>query len=299
MELFGGVSRTVKPVGRDQWLLPNIHADTLVVLGDDGTISTGPHVYEPWGNPLAGSSYPDFTANTAEYGWLGQHQKATETTHQNITQMGARPYHPGIARFLSVDPIEGGTLNDYTYVHDPINSYDLDGKGFGDFVKKAAGGVVGAVSDPVGTVSKGLSEVWEHRRGIAKVAIIVGATAGAIACGASVVCAVAVGAAAGAATYTASNAGTKNFSGTGLLKSAAIGGATGLVGVGAGKAAASSRWLAKTRTIPRTRRGVRVHFDRQVHRGIFGKRSHWQVDTWVHGVKKSDRPFRYYVWKPF
>jgi hypothetical protein len=44
-----------------------------------------------------------------------------------MVEMGARQYSPLLGRFLEVDPIEGGTPNNYVYPTDPINSSDLGG----------------------------------------------------------------------------------------------------------------------------------------------------------------------------
>ena len=43
--------------------------------------------------------------------------------------MGVRLYSPVLGRFLSVDPVRGGSANDYDYTNqDPINQFDISGR---------------------------------------------------------------------------------------------------------------------------------------------------------------------------
>jgi hypothetical protein len=60
--------------------------------------------------------------------------------------MGARQYHPILARFLEIDPIEGGTTNDYSYVTDPINGSDPSGESAVGACMTASAGMIVSVS---------------------------------------------------------------------------------------------------------------------------------------------------------
>ncbi|MEV4539345.1 RHS repeat-associated core domain-containing protein [Asanoa sp. NPDC049518] len=67
-------------------------------------------------------------AGTLCYGWLGGKQRAADTP-TGVILMGVRLYNATTARFLTVDPVTGGSCNAYDYAcADPINGFELDGK---------------------------------------------------------------------------------------------------------------------------------------------------------------------------
>lgn len=104
-------------------------------------------------------------SSTARYGWLGAKQRAIEPT-TGITLMGVRLYLPGVGRFLQVDPVSGGSANDYDYAsQDAVNAFDLDGKKCWSWVRsvcKASKKVGRGIKRGATAAGRGARHVYRH-----------------------------------------------------------------------------------------------------------------------------------------
>jgi RHS repeat-associated protein len=110
--------------GRDHYLYYNGHGDLAAEADASGT-RTALHTYDPFGAPI--DTQPSNQTVHGFTGASGAFDKQTDTT-SGLTLMGARPYDPSLGRFLAVDPVDGGSLNNYDYAaQDPVNGYDLAG----------------------------------------------------------------------------------------------------------------------------------------------------------------------------
>ena len=127
--LVGGVLFNSRASNASEtWSYPDVHGDVVASASAAG-VSSGPFAYSPFGE-AAPAGLPNNMNGDYEYGWLGQHQRGTEQAKNIHTiEMGARQYVPGLGRFIEVDPIEGGSANDYEYcAGDPVGCTDLDGR---------------------------------------------------------------------------------------------------------------------------------------------------------------------------
>jgi RHS repeat-associated protein len=133
---LGAIQTHTTSTGTDTVTLQllDLNGSVVTTLDDTpGAIVNGICDYDPFGASVGGTPAP------AKYGWLGGHQRAADDLG-GLILMGYRLYNPNTGRFLSTDPVPGGSANAYDYVYqDPINKFDLDGRCWGcGWLKKQA-----------------------------------------------------------------------------------------------------------------------------------------------------------------
>lgn len=116
--LDGDMVATTARSGGIRLQLSNLHGDVAVEIDSTGSAVT--YDSDEFGNPKG--------VRAGRYGWLGAAQRSHETPNGTML-MGVRLYDPAAGRFLQVDPVAGGSANDYDYSYqDPVNVTDLTGQ---------------------------------------------------------------------------------------------------------------------------------------------------------------------------
>ncbi|SCE57213.1 RHS repeat-associated core domain-containing protein [Streptomyces sp. Termitarium-T10T-6] len=119
--LSGGMSATTGATSGVILQFANLHGDINLALPTASGAAPLVLSSDEYGNPRGGSG-------GARYQWLGASQRSAQTPSGAIL-MGVRLYNPSTGRFLSVDPVRGGSRNAYEYAAgNPVTNVDLDGR---------------------------------------------------------------------------------------------------------------------------------------------------------------------------
>ncbi|MFC4244335.1 PA14 domain-containing protein [Gryllotalpicola reticulitermitis] len=172
ISLPGGIEVTVQASNAQTWSYPDLQGNVTLTTNGSGAQQGAAIAYDPWGTVISGGDAPNGNG-ISDFGGFGADGKLTSDATGFIL-LGSREFNPAEARFLSVDPTQGGCANPYTYAHgDPLAQVDLNGQ----FCWKTALGIgLGIASVALGVLAIPLSGGLSIGLAIAGVAAGVAAT---------------------------------------------------------------------------------------------------------------------------
>ncbi|WP_199423903.1 polymorphic toxin-type HINT domain-containing protein [Actinotalea solisilvae] len=192
----GDVAVTTSTTGDRELQLVDLHGDVVGTLpiADGAAQATSEALRltrnDEFGNPLPLTGAGATTGPPTRYGWLGAAQRSAEALG-GVILMGVRLYSPTTGRFLSVDPVPGGSANAYDYCNaDPVNCTDLAGTfSFEGLLSAVAvvGEVASFIPGPIGAAAAGISAVAYAAQSNTAKAVEMGVTAAAQLVGAGAV----------------------------------------------------------------------------------------------------------------